>query len=110
MTCAFNPRIVTDPPWNLHGGEPPFLLVDFHHRSVWTAANGDKLYLSSSEPGTNVISVTDGTFSAMGGTIVISGGTGRFEGASGDAEGVAINEQVTFEGSILYDASNRRAH
>ena len=104
-TCGFNPRVVVDPPFD-PGGNPPYLVANFvREDEVWTAANGDQLYMNQS--GVLVMSLADGTSGARG-SITISGGTGRFEGATGELSARRDgNEQpVSFEGSIDYDASS----
>lgn len=102
-TCGFNLRVVESPPFNLSGGEPPFFVADFTARQTWTAADGDTLSWSTPD-GVFVQSLTDGTSSSVG-SMDVAGGTGRFDGASGHAEITAVNQDVTFEGSITFDAA-----
>jgi hypothetical protein len=68
--------------------------------AVWTAANGDQLFLS------DMGSFTSPTTAA--GTIIFTGGTGRFRNASGTAHFEAViapagaHVSITFEGTIQY--------
>ncbi|HZD22186.1 MAG TPA: hypothetical protein VE569_02120 [Acidimicrobiia bacterium] len=103
-TCGFNIRVVEDPPFNLSGGEPPFLVADFTVEQTWTAANGDTLTWLATD-GVFVQSLSGGTSSSMG-TMIITGGSGRFTEASGQTTVTAIGADVTFEGFIVFDASN----
>lgn len=58
---------------------PPAVVLNTEYRSVYVAANGDKLYATENVTLT-FQSERAGTFV---GTVTIDGGTGRFEGASG---------------------------
>ncbi|MGH3133686.1 MAG: hypothetical protein ACRDNY_08110 [Gaiellaceae bacterium] len=104
VTCGFDIRVVADPPFNLSGGAPPFLVVDFTVEQTWTAADGSTLTWATPD-GVFVQSLSDGSASSMG-TMDIMGGSGRFAGATGQAMITAINTDVSFEGAIVYDASN----
>lgn len=109
ITCGFNVRIVNDPPLNLTGGDPPFLVADFTNEMTWMAANGDQLFLSPNG-GVFVQSLTDGTTSIEG-FLNFNGGTGRFARATGHADvlgtGDANVDRLQFNGLIEYDASHR---
>jgi hypothetical protein len=81
-TCA-KPRgepVETPPFWE---GEPapPYVVMDFTNEMVWTAANGDELWLRPNG-GVFVMSGSNGAASVQA-RITIAGGTGRFEGATG---------------------------
>jgi len=103
-TCAFNSRVVGDPPFIPDGSAPPFFVAEFTNEMAWTAANGDVLHFTATA--TFVQSLTDGTDRAEG-VGELTGGTGRFQGATGELQAVAVGDQFSAEGWIQYDASNR---
>lgn len=55
-----------------------------------------------------VQSLVDGT-SGLVGAGVVEGGTRRFVGASGGFDVSGAGEEITYDGWIVYDASNRLA-
>lgn len=103
--CAFNGQFgVTEPPFNPGGGPPPYFVTDYTVQGMYTAANGDLLNVSGT--GVLVQSLADGT-SGLVGAGVVEGGTGRFAGASGEFDVLGVDGEVSFDGWIVYDASNR---
>ena len=68
---------------------------------VFTAANGDHLFVE-------IDAVPTGSPTTVGGTYTFTGGTGRFNGASGTAEFAGafasdgIHISVDFEGTLQY--------
>lgn len=106
--CAFNGQfVVTDPPFNLGGGPPPYFVTDFTVEATYTAANGDLLQVSGT--GVLVQSLIDRS-SGLIGDGVIDGGTGRFAAARGEFDVLGANEEVSYDGWIVYDASSRSDH
>jgi hypothetical protein len=77
---------------------------------TFTAANGDRLHASSVGTGTP----TGPTTVSFTGTATIIGGTGRFANATGEmaVEGTVDNAtgdaRISYDGWIVYDASDRR--
>jgi hypothetical protein len=79
-----------DPPF-LPAGPPPYATASFYNpRWTLTAANGDELWLESSDA-TAVLSLVDNSLIGEGSMRVV-GGTGRFEGATGMARVGATND------------------
>lgn len=103
VTCAFNLKVMDNPPF-FPGGGPPYLVADFTNEATWIAANGDELEIEAA--GVFVQSLPDG-ISGVRGTITAVGGTGRFADATAEAQGRRVGDKpVTFEGWIDYDASD----
>lgn len=103
--CAFNGQFgVIDPPFNPGGGPPPYLVTDFAVEATYTAANGDLLSISGT--GVLVQSLVDGG-SGFVGTGAVEGGTGRFLEASGEFDVIGAAGEVSYDGWVVYDASNR---
>ncbi len=79
-------------------------------QATLTAANGDQLHLNSIGTGTPAGPATV-TFA---GTATVVGGTGRFSNAAGEAavEGTTNaatgNARFTYDGSVAFDAGDRR--
>ncbi len=69
------------PPFWTHDPAPPYFVADFTNQMVWTAANGDELWLRPNH-GVFVQSLSNGAVSVQG-RLTIAGGTGRFEGGTG---------------------------
>jgi len=93
----------TPPFWD-HAAAPPYLVMDFTNEMVWTAANGDQLWLRPNG-GVFVMSGSNGATSVRG-HLTIAGGTGRFEGASGEMsvtggrEAGEPGDHLEYEGEI----------
>lgn len=108
------PPTETPPFWD-HEPAPPYLVADFTNEMVWTAANGDELWLRPNE-GVFVQSVV--TMEAtVRGTLRIAGGTGRFQGASGTLavtggrESGETGDHLEFSGPIdLIPGSRGQSH
>lgn len=80
-TCVTTQQQTDSPPFWDHDPAPPYALMDFTNEMVWTAANGNELWLRPNG-GVFVMSLANGAASVRG-HLAIAGGTGRFEGATG---------------------------
>lgn len=103
-TCVTSQVQADSPPFWDHDPAPPYGVMDFANEMVWTAANGDELWLRPNG-GVFVLSFANGAASVRG-HLTIAGGTGRFEGATGRLEVTGGREagepgdRLEYEGDI----------
>jgi len=80
-TCVTSQTQTDGPPFWDRDPAPPYAVMEFTNEMVWTAANGDELWLRPNG-GLFVFSLSNGAASVRG-RLTVAGGMGRFEGASG---------------------------
>lgn len=103
-TCVTSQTPSEDPPFWNHDPAPPYGIMEFENEMVWTAADGDELWLRPNG-GVFVMSLSNGAASVEG-WLTVAGGNGRFEGATGRLEvtgGRGAGEpgdRLSYEGEI----------